>query len=131
MELKEKLDILLKRKGYKKTDFAATLGITYRALANYINGSRFPRSSIINDMAILLDVDSELLTDSSINLVLTSEEKLYFYGSSDSETLDEADRLLSDIDKLLCNEKFTEKDKTSFFNCISEKYFAAKAKKSK
>ena len=34
MELKEKLEILIKRNGYKKTDFASAVSITYRALAN-------------------------------------------------------------------------------------------------
>mgnify|MGYP000691854588 CR=1 FL=1 len=40
MELKDKLEILIKRNGYKKTDFASAVSITYRALANYISGAR-------------------------------------------------------------------------------------------
>ena len=44
MELKDKLEILIKRNGYKKTDFASAVSITYRALANYISGARTPRA---------------------------------------------------------------------------------------
>lgn len=128
MELKEKLEILIKRNGYKKSDFAAALGITYRALANYISGSRYPREKSINDMAALLGVSADLLTDNNVSLDLSSDEKLYFKGSSDRTVLDEADGLLTELDRLFKSEAFDEKDKTAFYNCISEKYFFQKAK---
>lgn len=54
MELKDKLEILIKRNGYKKTDFASAVSITYRALANYISGARTPRAKTLSDMAVLL-----------------------------------------------------------------------------
>ncbi len=130
MELKEKLEILIKRNGYKKTDFANTLGITYRALANYISGARKPRANIISDIAVLLDTDVEILTDNSITLELTSDEKLYFGGTSSKAVLDTADDILKSIDRIFADKGFTEEDKTAFFGCIAEKYFADKAKKS-
>ena len=52
MELKDKLEILIKRNGYKKTDFASAVSITYRALANYISGARTPRAKTLSDMAV-------------------------------------------------------------------------------
>ena len=130
MEIQEKLEILIKRNNYKKTDFASAIGITYRALANYINGSRFPRQKILSDMAILLDVDETILTDNNVTLSLSPEEKLYFKGTSDREILENADEVLISVEKLLSEKKFTDEDKTSFFNCIAEKYFAEKAKNS-
>ncbi len=131
MEIREKLDILIKRNGYKKTEFAAALGITYRALANYISGSRHPRGRIIKDMAALLEVEEELLTDDTRVISLTSEEKLYFYGNSSSEILEQTDSLISELDSLFKNPDFDSKDMTAFYNCISEKYFSQKAKRSK
>ena len=130
MEIQEKLEILIKRNGYKKSDFASALGITYRALANYINGSRFPRQKILSDMAVLLDTEEETLIDNNISLSLSSEEKLYFYGSSDSEILENADEVLASVEKLLSDKKFTDDDKRAFFNCVAEKYFREKAKNS-
>lgn len=131
MELKEKLEILIKRNEYKKADFASAIGITYRALANYISGSRKPRGQTVSDMAALLGVPEQTLTDDSESLVLSSTEKLYFYGSSDKGILENADDILKSVDSLLNSADFTEKDKTAFFNCISEKYFASKAKNQK
>lgn len=130
MKIQEKLEILIKRKNFKKTDFAGAVGITYRALANYINGSRFPRQKILDKMASLLEVDETMLTDNNISLSLSPEEKLYFHGTSDREILDNADEVLLSVEKLLSEESFTNTDKTAFFNCIAEKYFAEKAKNS-
>lgn len=86
MELKDKLEILIKRNGYKKTDFASAVSITYRALANYISGARTPRAKTLSDMAVLLGVSEEMLTDDTVDLILSSDEKLYFYGTSPAET---------------------------------------------
>ena len=44
MKMNEKIEIMLGRKRMKKTDFAESIGVTYRAFANYMNGSRTLRS---------------------------------------------------------------------------------------
>ena len=132
MELKDKLEILIKRNGYKKTDFASAVSITYRALANYISGARTPRAKTLSDMAVLLGVSEELLTDNTVDLRLSGDEKLYFNGTSPTETREKADVLLSGgCSAMLDDEDFTENDKTTFFSCIAEKYFAGKAKNHK
>lgn len=131
MELKEKLEILIKRNGYKKTDFAAAVSITYRALANYISGARTPRSKTLSDMATLLGVSDEMLTDDNIDITLSSDEKLYFYGTSPEETREKSDDILTEVGSLLEDDNFSDEDKTAFFSCIAEKYFAQKAKKHK
>ena len=131
MELKDKLEILIKRNGYKKTDFASAVSITYRALANYISGARTPRAKTISDMAVLLGVSENLLTDDTADLILSSDEKLYFNGTSPTETREKADEILSEVSALLDDKDFSESDKTAFFSCIAEKYFAGKAKNRK
>lgn len=131
MELKDKLEILIKRNGYKKTDFASAVSITYRALANYISGARTPRAKTLSVMAVLLGVSEELLTDNTVDLILSGDEKLYFNGTSPTETREKADVLLSEVSAMLDDEDFTENDKTTFFSCIAEKYFAGKAKNHK
>lgn len=108
MELKDKLEILIKRNGYKKTDFASAVSITYRALANYISGARTPRAKTLSDMAVLLGVSEELLTDDTVDLILSGDEKLYFNGTSPTETREKADVLLSEVSAMLDDEDFTE-----------------------
>lgn len=108
MELKDKLEILIKRNGYKKTDFASAVSITYRALANYISGARTPRAKTLSDMAVLLGVSEELLTDDTVDLILSGDEKLYFNGTSPIETREKADVLLSEVSAMLDDEDFTE-----------------------
>ena len=82
-------------------------------------------------MAVLLGVSEELLTDDTVDLVLSSDEKLYFYGTSPTETREKADEVLSEVKALLDDKNFTESDKTAFFSCVAEKYFAGKAKNHK
>ena len=108
MELKDKLEILIKRNGYKKTDFASAVSITYRALANYISGARTPRAKTLSDMAVLLGVSEELLTDDTVDLILSGDEKLYFNGTSPTETREKADVLLNEVSAMLDDEDFTE-----------------------
>lgn len=125
MLLGEKLEVLIKRNGYKKTDFAREAGITYRALANYLSGSRKPRGKILDKMAELLGTSAEELTGGD-DITLTSAEKLYFNGGSDKKLLCAADDILKQLDEIFSSD-MEEKDKTAFFNCIAEKYFAQKA----
>ncbi|MCH5324795.1 MAG: helix-turn-helix transcriptional regulator [Eubacterium sp.] len=127
MLLTEKLEVLIKRNGYKKTEFADEVGITYRALANYINGSRKPRGAILEKMAEILRTTPDELSDGT-DIVLSSDERLYFCGSSDKKLLEEADEALQTLDDIFASD-MDDKDKTAFFNCIAEKYFASKAKK--
>lgn len=79
-------------------------------------------------MAVLLGVSEELLTDDTVDLILSGDEKLYFNGTSPTVTREKADVLLSEVSAMLDDEDFTENDKTTFFSCIAEKYFAGKAK---
>lgn len=75
MQLNEKIEIMLKRRRMSKTDFAQKIGITYRALANYMNGTRKPRSTILNKIANELEVSPEFLLDDNSNMELSIEEE--------------------------------------------------------
>ena len=66
-----------------------------------------------------------------MDLILSGDEKLYFNGTSPTETREKADEVLSEVEALLDDKDFTEDDKTTFFSCIAEKYFAEKAKNHK
>ena len=74
MKMNEKLEIMLSRKRIKKTDFAHSIGITYRAFANYLNGTRNPRAETLQKMADQLQLTPEFLKDDSQELELRSEE---------------------------------------------------------
>ena len=75
MKMNEKLEIMLSRKRIKKTDFAHSIGITYRAFANYLNGTRNPRAETLQKMADQLQLTPEFLKDDSQELELTVEEQ--------------------------------------------------------
>lgn len=128
MELKDKLEILIKRNGYKKTDFASAVSITYRALANYISGARTPRAKTLSDMAVLLGVSEELLTDDTVDLILSGDEKLYFNGTSPTETREKADVLLSEVSAMLDDEDFTEMIRQLSFPVLQKNILQEKQK---
>ena len=63
MKMNEKLDIMLSRRHLKRVEFAESIGITYRAFAYYMTGSRKPRKSVLERMAAKLEVTPEFLLD--------------------------------------------------------------------
>ena len=75
MKMNEKIEIILGRKRIRKSDLAHNVGITYRAFANYMNGSRKPRPSTLSKIAEELQVSTEFLLDDSQELELTVEER--------------------------------------------------------
>ena len=75
MKMNEKIEIVLSRKRIRKTDFAHSIGVTYRAFANYLNGSRTPRASTLKKIADELQLTPDFLKDDSQELELTIEER--------------------------------------------------------
>ena len=90
MLFKEKIEILIRRKGMKKTEFADQIGITYRALANYLSGNRVPKGAILKKIAAALDVTEEFLLDDRKNLIMNSEERFIYHASDESTGIEEA-----------------------------------------
>lgn len=125
MNLHDKLEILLHRKGYKKTEFAEKMGITYRAFANYLSGARKPRRAILGRMAEELEVTPEFLMDDRKNLVLNSEERFLYEASEESAEIDDAMELLKQARTLLNGSGLTAEDKQGLFSCFTEIYFDA------
>ncbi|MCL2107740.1 MAG: helix-turn-helix domain-containing protein [Oscillospiraceae bacterium] len=128
MRFSEKLEVLIRRNGLKKTEFAEQIGITYRALANYISGSREPKQAVLLRIAEALDTDMVFLTDDARSLVLTSEERFYFGATSEGRGVLDARYYLDKSREIFGGDKLSEDDKQSLFSCVTEIYFAAKNK---
>ena len=128
MEFKDKIEIMIRRKGYSKTDFATKLGITYRALANYISGARMPKNEVMSKMEKELDTTREFLLDKSKSLILSSEERFIFNSSPKSTGIWDAVELMNNAKTIFKGETLCEKDKQALFSCIAEIYFDGKSK---
>ena len=129
MKLSEKLEVLIRRRGLKKTEFADQIGITYRALANYISGAREPKKSVLLKIAEALDTDMVFLTDDARGITLTSEERFYFGATSEGRGILDAMFYLDKTREIFGGEKLSEEDKQALFTCVTEIYFAAKSRK--
>lgn len=125
MTFSDKVEILLRRKNWKKTEFADKLGITYRALANYLSGARNPRDIIMKKICDELEVSREFLLDEKQSLILDSEERFLHNASDESEDVDRAMDFLKDARRVFQGKGLVIKDKQSLFNCLSEIYFDA------
>lgn len=125
MTFKKKIEILLHRKGFKKTEFAERIGITYRALANYLSGARKPKKQIMSKIESELNVTSDFLYDDNQKLILNSQEKFLFNASEQSTDIEKAMDVLTESKKLLEGNGLTKEDKQAFFSCFSEIYFGS------
>ncbi|MCM1299896.1 MAG: helix-turn-helix domain-containing protein [Firmicutes bacterium] len=123
MTFKDKIEILLLRKHCKKTEFAEKIGITYRALANYLAGTRSPKKSIMNKIENELGVTAAFLFDNNQSLVLNSEESFFYNCSKESTDSDKAMDLLNQAKKLFSGNGLVSEDKQALFSCITEIYF--------
>lgn len=129
MQLNEKMEILVFRKGISKSELAEKAGITYRGLANYLNGSRKPKQDVLERIAAALDTTPEFLSDDSKGLILNSKERLVFNSKTDNNTLREAAEYLEKGKELFSRDDISDEDKKSLFSCITEIYFGSTAKK--
>lgn len=129
MKLNEKLDIMLGRKRVRRGEFAESIGVTYRAFAYYMNGTRKPRKNVLNRIAIQLDVTPEFLTDDSQDLELTSEELLLKSISDHGGDASEAANFLTRSRGLLAGNNLTDKDKQHLLQCLAEIYEDSRKKK--
>jgi transcriptional regulator with XRE-family HTH domain len=125
MTLPEKLEILIRRKGITKTEIAVEVGITYRALANYISGNRKPRKAILTKIAEALDTTPEFLLSTQQNIILTGQERFVFNAKSPEPAVNAALALLEETRKVFSND-LTPTDKQALFSCMSDIYFTSK-----
>lgn len=122
MKMNEKLEIMLSRKRIKKTDFAHSIGITYRAFANYLNGTRNPRAETLQKMADQLQLTPEFLKDDSQELELTVEEQsIRKICASDADKALAA-QFLAQSRGLFAGNTLNSEDKESLIKCLMEIY---------
>lgn len=123
MLLNEKMEILICRKNISKTELAEKVGITYRGLANYLNGSRKPKRDVLDKIAKELDTTTEFLLDDSKGLVLDSRERFVFHSKSNANSIREAAEYLEKGKELFECPDINPEDKQALFSCLTEMYF--------
>lgn len=131
MQLNEKMEILIFRKNISKSELAEKAGITYRGIANYLNGSRKPKRDVLEKIAQALDTTADFLSDDTKGLILNSKERLVFNSKTDNNTLREAAEYLEKGKELFSREDMTDEDKKTLFSCLTEIYFGSTAKNDK
>ena len=122
MKMNEKLEIMLSRKRIKKTDFAHSIGITYRAFANYLNGTRNPRAETLQKMADQLQLTPEFLKDDSQELELTVEEQFIRKICASDADKAQASQFLAQSRGLFAGNTLNSEDKESLIKCLMEIY---------
>lgn len=122
MKMNEKLEIMLSRKRIKKTDFAHSIGITYRAFANYLNGTRNPRAETLQIMADQLQLTPEFLKDDSQELELTVEEQFIRKICASDADKAQAAQFLAQSRGLFAGNTLNSEDKESLIKCLMEIY---------
>lgn len=122
MKMNEKLEIMLSRKRIKKTDFAHSIGITYRAFANYLNGTRNPRAETLQKMADQLQLTPEFLKDDSQELELTVEEQFIRKICASDVDKAQAAQFLAQSRGLFAGNTLNSEDKESLIKCLMEIY---------
>ncbi|MBP3856739.1 MAG: helix-turn-helix transcriptional regulator [Ruminiclostridium sp.] len=123
MLLGEKLEILIERRNMSKTEFAESVGITYRGLANYLNGSRKPKKEVLEKICSKLEVTPEFITDDTKSLILDSKERFVFNSKSDSSSIREAADYLEKGKQIFESSSISSDDKKALFSCLTELYF--------
>ena len=118
--MNEKLEIMLSRKRIKKTDFAHSIGITYRAFANYLNGTRNPRAETLQKMADQLQLTPEFLKDDSQELELTVEEQFIRKICASDADKAQAAQFLAQSRGLFAGNTLKSEDKESLIKCLME-----------
>ena len=120
MQLNEKIEIMLGRRRMRKTEFADKVGITYRAFANYMNGSRRPRPAILKRIADELDMTTEFLLDDEKDIELTIEERFIKRRCrTESERLAVAN-IFQQAHGLFAGNTIDEESMEDFLECILE-----------
>lgn len=129
MKMNEKIEILLSRRHMKKNDFADSVGITYRAFANYMSESRQPRRAILERIAQELETTPDFLLDDAQELELTSEERFIKRVADSGKDTSDAERFLAQSRGLFAGNQLSDDDKESLLKCLTEIYNDSRAEK--
>ena len=122
MKMTEKIEIMLNRKRIRKTDFAHSVGVTYRAFANYMNGTRKPRADTLGKIAEQLDLTPEFLRDDDQELELTIEERFIKRVCASEADKAQAAQFLAQSRGLFAGNALNPDDKEALFRCLWDIY---------
>ncbi|MBE6902916.1 MAG: helix-turn-helix transcriptional regulator [Ruminococcaceae bacterium] len=127
MKMNEKIEIMLDRMRMRKCTFAESVGITYRAFANYMNGSRTPKGAILDRMAKVLDLTPEFLLDDEKEIELTIEERFVKRSCRTEKDRAAALQFLADTRGLFAGNSLSDEDKDALFQVLMEIYEDSRA----
>ena len=122
MKMNEKIEIMLGRLRMRKVEFAESCGITYRAFANYMSGSRTPRGDILERMADKLNLTPEFLLNDEEELELTLEERFIKRTCKSEKDKNAAVQFLAETRGLFAGNGLSPDDKEALFACLLEIY---------
>lgn len=122
MKMNEKIEIMLGRMRIRKTDFADSVGITYRAFANYMNGSRRPRGEILGRMAERLNTTPDFLCDDEKEIELTIEERFIKRTCAGERDKAAAAQFLAQSRGLFAGNSLSDDDKEALLKCLIDIY---------
>ena len=125
MKFGDKLEILIARRGLKKTQFADEVGVTYRALANYLSGFRMPKPGILRRIAEELGVSPEFLTDDKHVPVLDSKERFVYGAKSDDSFINAGVGIIENMAAFINQKRVSDEDKRALWGVLCELYFDA------
>ncbi|MGN0687875.1 MAG: helix-turn-helix domain-containing protein [Oscillospiraceae bacterium] len=122
MKMNEKIEIMLDRKRMRKCTFAENVGITYRAFANYMNGTRTPKGDILKRIASELDLTPEFLTNDEQEIELTIEERFIKRTCRSEKDKSAALQFIADTKGLFAGNSLSDDDKDALFQVLFEIY---------
>lgn len=122
MKLGEKLEYLLARKHFGKTEFANSIGVTYRSFNYYITDYRRPRKEVAERMAERLGVTKEFLMDDNADLELTVEERLIKTLVDSGRANSGAIKFLRESKGLFAGNTISDEDKEFLIKALNEIY---------
>ena len=127
MKMNEKIEIMLNRMRMHKCTFAENVGITYRAFANYMNGSRTPKGAILDRIAKELDLTPEFLMNDDLDIELTVEERFIKRSCRTEKDKAAALQFLADTRGLFAGNSLSDEDKDALFQVLLEIYEDSRA----
>lgn len=128
VKLSEKLEYLLTRKRISKTEFAKSVGITYRAFNYYITENRRPRKDILKRMADELGVTAEFLSDDNADLELSADERFIKTLLDSGKTSAGAIKFLEESKGLFAGNSISDEDKEFLIRTLNEIYLDSRKK---
>lgn len=125
MKLSEKLFSLRVSSGLTRTQVAEAVGVTYRAIVNYEQGSRVPKKDCLYKLAELYSVDMNDLISKEDLFVLDAGEDNGSRGRA------AAKKLIQNANVLFAGGQISEEDKEQLFQALQESYWKSKLKNKK